>query len=224
MKHVLGVIAAIILTFALLFGRRGRQGRDPGRDPPPVFPDRHLGIPRTPENLPRVDGSLIMMKYVLAAMLFAIPAAAFWGSQTQSSDKATARTSEQAIQQIDQMVGFPSIVNGFEKRMVRMLYELRDNPEFKTITYITTYEGRLIKICDSIGFGINASIQFSNPQKVYQESGMSGRAATFIPQAEPNGLFMPEGLSATYVMCMFGDEMKPVYLEPEIIVSPVALQ
>ena len=37
------------------------------------------------------------------------------------------------------------------------------------------------------------------------------------------GLFMPEGLSATYVMCMIKGKLKPVYVEPEIIVSPFKL-
>lgn len=164
------------------------------------------------------------MKYVKAAFILAVltsPAHAQWFSKsTPSADKKMTENAETQNQQIDQMVGYPSIVNGFEKRMVRMLYEMRDNPEFRTYSYIVTMTGQFVKVCDSVGYGINASIQFSNPERVYHDYGMDGRSAAFIPQAEPNGLFMPEGLSATYVMCLDGEELKPVYVEPEVVVSP----
>jgi hypothetical protein len=89
--------------------------------------------------------------------------------------------------------------------------------------------GNLVKICDSVGYGINASIQYSNPDKVvdYEEfvgDRVDSNVGT-LPQAEPNGLFMPEGLAATYVMCVVPgkDEVQAVYLEPEIVVSPIDL-
>jgi len=46
-----------------------------------------------------------------------------------------------------------------------------------------------------------------------------------MPQADPNGLFMPEGLSATWVMLWDEntEEFRPVYFEPVIIVSPFIL-
>ena len=54
--------------------------------------------------------------------------------------------------------------------------------------------------------------------------GQSARYGT-LPQPEPNGLFMPEGLAATYVMCVDAvrDDVKAVYVEPEVIVSPFPL-
>lgn len=152
-------------------------------------------------------------------------AQAGWFDSEPSSDKAMSQKAEAQSKQIDQSVGFPSVVNGFEKRMVRMLYEKRDDPNYRTYSYIVTMTGQFVKICDSVGFGINASIQFSNPERVYQESGMDGRPAVMIPQAEPNGLFMPEGLAATYVLCIDNqkEELVPVYVEPELIVSPFEL-
>lgn len=141
-----------------------------------------------------------------------------------SSDKKAAQKSEQVVQQIDQQTGFPSITNGFEKRMVRMLYELRDNPEYRTYSYIVTLNGRFIKICDSIGYGINSSIQFSNPDKLINTDLGQFYGNMAMPQAEPNGLFMPEGLAATYVMCLDGKELKPVYVEPEVVVSPFPME
>ncbi|KPN64680.1 hypothetical protein AKJ29_00145 [Aliiroseovarius crassostreae] len=100
-----------------------------------------------------------------------------------------------------------------------------DNPEYRTYSYIVTMDGSFIKICDIIGFGINASIQFSSPEKavsagVYRENGLMT-----MPQMEPNGLSMPEGLAATYVMCVNpdGEGVRPVYVEPSVVVSPFPL-
>ena len=47
-----------------------------------------------------------------------------------------------------------------------------------------------------------------------------------VPQADPNGLFMPTGLSATWLMMIDPKthEPRPVYIEPEIIVSPFPLK
>lgn len=142
-----------------------------------------------------------------------------------SSDKAMSQKSEAQAKQIDQMVGFPSVVNGFEKRMVRMLYEKRDDPNYRTFTYIVTMNGAFVRLCDSVGFGINASIQFSNPQKVIDSGDSYGNGYAYLEQAEPNGLYMPEGLAATYVLCVdeANEELVPVYAEPEIIVSPFPL-
>ena len=46
-----------------------------------------------------------------------------------------------------------------------------------------------------------------------------------MPQADPNGLFMPSGLSATWLMMIDQrtGEARPVYVEPQIIVSPFPL-
>lgn len=169
-----------------------------------------------------------MKKILLTTALafgLATPALAFWGNSTPSSDKSTAQQMETLLKEGERQTGLPAITNFTEKRMVKWLYELRDKPNYRTYTYIVTMTGKLVKICDSVGYGINASIQYSNPEKVYHERGSNGATATFMPQAEPNALFMPQGLAATYVMCVDqgSDDVKAVYIEPEILVSPIEL-
>ena len=160
------------------------------------------------------------------AIVVATPALAFWGSNsTPSSDKSTAQQMEQLLKEGERQTGLPAITNFTEKRMVKWLYELRDQPNYRTYTYIVTMTGKLVKICDSVGYGINASIQYSNPEKIVSmDLGQYGGQGV-MPQAEPNALFMPEGLAATYVMCVNEDidDVKAVYIEPEIIVSPIEL-
>lgn len=166
----------------------------------------------------------------VVALGLATPALAFWGSQPPSTDQAVAEQMETLLRDGERQTGLPAITNFTERRMVKWLYELRDQPNYRTYTYIVTMNGKLIKICDSVGYGINASIQYSNPEKAVELTDMLGRmydpaGVTTMPQAEPNGLFMPEGLAATYVMCVDGenDDVKAVYIEPEIIVSPIEL-
>ncbi|WP_422048044.1 hypothetical protein [Shimia sp.] len=144
-----------------------------------------------------------------------------------SSDQIQAQQAEKLAREAAQKVGAPAITNFTEKKLVRWLYELRDEPNYRTYSYMVTMTGDLIKICDSVGYGINASIQFSNPDKIVANSRSSTYGSVFgtLPQAEPNGLFMPEGLAATYVMCVDeeNDDVKAVYVEPEVIVSPIKL-
>lgn len=175
-----------------------------------------------------------MKKFLLAAasstaitLSMCAPAHA-WGPD--DSDMIVAEQLDDMLKQANSVVLLPSIVNFFEKRMVTMLYELRDDPNYRTHTYIVTINGAFIKICDSVGFGINASIQLTNPLKSVDITKTPQKDYTGVnldqrPQAEPNGLFMPEGLAATYVMCVVpGTEgLAPVYMEPDIVVSPFEL-
>jgi hypothetical protein len=143
----------------------------------------------------------------------------------QSADSIAQQQTAQLAKEAAMQTGMPGITNFTEKKAVKWLYELRDEPNYRTYTYIVTMTGQFIKVCDSVGYGINASIQYSNPERVYHGSGANGRSATFMPQPEPNGLFMPEGLAATYVMCVDAenDDVRAVYVEPEVVVSPFPL-
>ena len=126
----------------------------------------------------------------------------------------------------ERQTGLPGIVNFAEKKAVKWLYELRDDPEFRTFSYIfVPMTGKFVKICDSVGYGINASIQYSNPEKLVRTDLGQYDGNVPVPQAEPNGLFMPEGLAATYLMCVnpAKEDVYAMYVEPEVLVTPVAL-
>lgn len=138
------------------------------------------------------------------------------GCVSPSADRMEAKQTQRMQQEASRRVGMPGVTNFLEKRWVAKLYEMRDS-EVATYTYVADMHGDLHHVCDSIGFGIPASVQFSNPQKEV-------RTNYPMPQAEPNGLFMPEGLSATYVLCAAeSGEPHPIYSEPQLIVSPFRL-
>jgi hypothetical protein len=171
----------------------------------------------------------IFLATALAVMTATTAHAGWFDVEPPSTDEAMADQMEKLLKEGERQTGLPAITNFTEKRMVKWLYELRDQPNYRTYTYIVTMNGKLVKICDSVGYGVNASIQYSNPDKVVDYEDFVGDRVDSnvgtIPQAEPNGLFMPEGLAATYVMCVDGtnEDVKAIYVEPEIIVSPIEL-
>jgi len=130
----------------------------------------------------------------------------------QEQQKITAQLQAEAQAQ----VGMPDITNWTERRQFKDILELRDKPELLTYTYIVNMYGELLPLCQSIGYGLPYSVQYTSPQR--EERVYQGSIA--MPQADPNGLYMPQGLSATWVLCMDQNgDTNPVYVEPEIIVS-----
>ena len=121
------------------------------------------------------------------------------------------------VAQANKMVGMPNIVNFTEKRFAKLIYELKDQ-EVATYSYFMDMNGNLHFLCESVGYGMPSSVQYVNPEEYH----MNGAT---LPQPEPNGLFMPEGLAATFVLCSDGKGgVRPVYSEPELIVSPFKLK
>jgi hypothetical protein len=157
---------------------------------------------------------------VLAALL--IPA--FMNDSMSSADKKQAEATKIALAEADRQIGMPDITRYTERKLAKDILELRDK-EIATYCYIVSLNGDLIYLGEAIGYGLPYSVQFTNPERIlkYDEYPGSGSGGT-IPQADPNGLFMPDGLSATWVMLKGPDgKVKPVYIEPQIIVSPFKL-
>lgn len=135
-----------------------------------------------------------------------------------SSDGAEKKASEDNLREMTAQVGFPSITKFQEKRLLKEIYELRDREDLLTYTYtISEQTGKLRFLTRSLGYGIPASTQYSNPEKmIYTDFSM--------PQAEPNGLFPPSSADATWVIAL--DEKgnrHVIYVEPKVVVSPVKL-
>lgn len=143
---------------------------------------------------------------------------------SKNSDQIQRKQQEQLSLRAAQQVGMPAITHFQEKRMLKMILELRDT-EIKTITYIVDLNGRTHKLCDSVGFGFPYATQFTNPMRVAGGMDTPSTGNVAIPQADPNGLFSPVAADGTWVMCLNMETKKisPVYVEPRVIVSPFAL-
>lgn len=135
-----------------------------------------------------------------------------------STDRIQAQQTEKLVAQAERVIGMPGIRNFTERRHAKMVLELRDS-EITTYTYTVDLNGKLRLLCESIGYGLPYSVQYTNPMRRSPTGGYT------LPQPDPNGLFMPSGLDATFVLCAGTDnKIHPVYSEPKIIVSPFPLK
>lgn len=129
-------------------------------------------------------------------------------------------------------VGLPAIHNFREMKLLKDIYELRDQDGLVTFTYTFSEQtGALRFFCNSIGYGIPYAAQFSAGETIqrYFLPEVSGAAREWghdrLPQAEPNGLFPPQSADGTWIMCADpkGGAARVVYVEPRVIVSPFKL-
>lgn len=158
-----------------------------------------------------------------AMLVIALVAAASAGCDyAPTTDEKQAAQQAQALEQAHAQVGMPAISNFSEKRMMKDIYELRDKP-FATHTYLVNEQtGCLMYLGPSVGFGLPYATQFTSPTK-WEYSANHGYRQS--PQAEPNGLFMPSHAEGTWVMLKDpgSDDVKVVYIEPRVVVSPFRL-
>lgn len=140
---------------------------------------------------------------------------------TDPTDKAQAIAQQQALEQAHAAVGMPAIQNWQEKRMVKDLYELRDKAIATHVYLFSEVNGCLVYLGPSVGYGIPYATQFSSPEKDIYASTSSSYHHN-MPQAEPNGLFMPANAEGTWIMLKdpASADVKAVYAEPRVIVSP----
>jgi hypothetical protein len=141
-----------------------------------------------------------------------------------SSDDIQREQQEKILQEGTSAVGMPGVKNFREKRLLKDIIELRDQEGLTTYTYIVAeMTGKLIFLGESIGYGIPAATQFTNPSK-YERVSVSGGGYGYqtLPQADPNGLFSPASAEGTWVMMLnkANGKAQPVYIEPRVIVSP----
>lgn len=130
------------------------------------------------------------------------------GCYIDGSEEDMLRQQRQVTREGNKNVGVPNIENFTEKNMVKKILELRDKPNLTTYAYSQNKEGQYVYLSQCVGFGVPASVQYTDDD-----------------YPDPNGLYMPEGLSATYLMAVNEETGKhePIYFEPEVIVVPYKL-
>ena len=149
---------------------------------------------------------------------------------------------ERMVQEGVSQVGIPSIKNFRELKLAKDIYEMRDETGLATYSYMenlnpvvvrghTALGGKLSFLCDSIGYPLPYSTQFTAPetmQRYYLERRHGGGqndvrqwGVTRLPQAEPNGLFSPSSAEGTWVLCKDpnGKDVRPIYTEPRVVLS-----
>lgn len=144
------------------------------------------------------------------------------GSTTPTSDNLTSQQQENNLAQASRDVGMPAVINYTEKRLLKQLYEDRDNPTLITYTYMqSTMTGLLTCLGKSIGYGIPYATQYSNPQHLVKANCGQYCSEEPMAQAEPNGLFPPASAEGTWVFLYdaASKNTQPLYVEPPVTVS-----
>ena len=166
------------------------------------------------------------MRRLFIIVLF-IMVSALWSCNevtTSEADKIQAEQTATMMSEAQRQVGMPNIINWQQRKLMKTIYELCDKEDLICYAYIKSdYQGKLFFIGKCIGFGIPFSAQFTNPERIADSYSQGGFA--ILPQPDPNGLFMPTSSSATWLMMIDPETNKPrpVYIEPEIVVSPFPL-
>lgn len=169
-----------------------------------------------------------MRKRLLGIPVLLFAAVLFMGADdscdgTPTSDQVQRQQNEKMLQEATAQTGMPAIKNFRERKLLKDILELRDQNGLATYTYtFADMSGKLNFFCDSIGYGIPYATQYTNPERVINPYSS---AITTLPQADPNGLFSPASAEGTWVMCKDpnGKEVRAVYVEPRIVVSPFKL-
>lgn len=139
------------------------------------------------------------------------------------SDKIQRQQQEVLLKEATSQAGMPAIKNFRERKLLKDILELRDQDGLNTYTYVfNEMRGCTVFLGNSVGYGIPYATQFTNPQKPL---GPNNSQSAIIAQADPNGLFSPASAEGTWVLLKDpnGEDTKPVYVEPRIIVSPFPL-
>lgn len=143
------------------------------------------------------------------------------GCTTNNAEREQQRKTDEMANEVNKQIGMPNIINFQERKLAKMIFELRDQENLICYAYIKSdYNGKLTYMGKCIGYGLPYSVQYTNPMKDHPDTWQFS-----IPQADPNQLYMPSGLSATWLMMIDPKTKKarPCYFEPEIVVSPFKL-
>jgi hypothetical protein len=166
-----------------------------------------------------------MKKTWISLMLMACLSIAMIGCDggMTPSDKNLAIQQEASMQEAVAQTGMPSVKNFTERKLMKTIIELRDQENLICYAYLyVEMTGDLKYFGKCIGFGLPYATQYTNPEKKQND----GAGPYILPQADPNGLFMPAAAEATWLMMIDPrtNEPHPVYVESRVIVSPFPLQ
>lgn len=164
-----------------------------------------------------------MKKLLFIGMLLATFVACEEPVISKSSTEIEREKQEHLSKQAIESVGLPNISNFYEKKTLKKILEMRDNPKLINHFYTkNSMTGKWVYEGKCIGFGISYTTQYTNPEKMgHLDGGEYGARNPYtIPQADPNGLYSVPNGTATWIMRVTdnGDTIVD-YIESEIRVS-----
>lgn len=158
--------------------------------------------------------------YFLLLTLMAFLLMSNTGCNTSTSDQKLAAKQEILMLEAEQQVSMPNIINFTQRKTLKWIQELCDQGNL--VNYAYTYSemtGKYTYIGKCLGYALPFSTQFTNPEKIVRKE-----ASIYfnMPQADPNGLFMPSSSEASWVVLIddLSGKPYPIYSEPRLLITP----
>ena len=109
-----------------------------------------------------------MKKFLLLIMTIGLLISCNEPIHKQSADKVQAKKTEESLREANNQIGMPAIVNFQERKLFKQILELRDQEKLITYCYLANeMNGKIGQFLGKgIGYGIPASTQFTNPNKL----------------------------------------------------------
>jgi len=163
---------------------------------------------------------------IIAVLIIAAISLIIFGGMDKAptSDESMAAKQEQLQREAEAQSGIPAVKNFLEKKQMKTIIEARDQANIANYAYLFAENtGKLIYIGRCIGYGLPYATQYTNPEKIGYASSQVG--VVTLPQADPNGLFMPISADGTWLMLVDKTGTPRVtYFEPKVIVSSFPLE
>lgn len=178
-----------------------------------------------------------MKKFAAIILCIVMAATLMTGCQRETTSSRENEYTQTLMEQASDIVGYPDIVNFFERAQLKEIYELRDDPNLVCHWYTKNdMTGKWIYQGTCIGYGIPYGTSITQTETVQraalpalkangEDKGYNSYFTEILPQAEPNGLYT-NGLStsATWILTTDKDgNVKPTYIESEITVTQVKM-
>lgn len=170
--------------------------------------------------------------FMVALLVFTLTFSVMGCSSEVEGEGKQREDTQIILNEVNNEIGMPNLVNFQQKKLLKQIYELCDKENL--ICYLYTkadLTGKFIFQGKCVGYGIPFSAQFTNPSQIVEGDKYFGYDLSgylnyleVMPQADPNGLYMPTSSSATWTMMIdYQGIPRVVYVEPEITVSPFPL-
>lgn len=180
------------------------------------------------------------MKKIIALTLCVLTVLSFAGcNRRETASSLENKYTQTLMEQASAAVGYPEIVNFFERAQLKEIYEMRDDPSLICYWYTKNdMTGKWIYQGACIGYGIPYGTSVTQPDTVQraalpalgmfdgEDKARNNYHTEILPQAEPNGLYT-NGLStsATWILTVNDSgEIAPTYVESEILVTQCKIE
>lgn len=174
-----------------------------------------------------------MKRLISIILVVAMLAVCFCGCQRETTSSRENAYTQTLMEQAALAVGYPDIVNFFERAQLKEIYEMRDDPSLVCYWYTKNdMTGKWIYQGTCIGYGIPYGTSITQTDTLQhaalpalstygEEKDYNNYYTEVLPQAEPNGLYT-NGLSTSATWILSTDakgNIAPTYVESEITVT-----